>query len=60
MLFMHIYVIYLFMLFIYVIYTIMLFMHKYLCINNANLCINILRYSLFGIAGGREVDRNFF
>ena len=22
--------------------------------------INILRYSLFGIAGGQEVDRNFF
>ena len=22
--------------------------------------INILRYSLFGIAGGQEIDRNFF
>ena len=22
--------------------------------------INILRYSLFGVAGGQEVDRNFF
>ena len=22
--------------------------------------INILRYSLFGIAGGQEIDRNFY